>query len=363
MGSRLDNPRKTRIKNNQVVHIWIIALIMDLCIVIFNSHYIDISGWFPWSYDVETAQGISLFVLTFIFTIPILYASIVFGLKGTILSWLVFLVAALPRTALTARGLEGWMPFSLYALVVLLLGLLISLARSATRKEKDLLQQSSPKRWQSVSRILKAQESERKRIARELHNDTIQDLLVIVNHLHALELGIHGDLPRETIDHVEGVEKEILHVIDNMRRMSHGLRTSVLDNLALVPALKWLAESMTSDTVIAVSVKVIGRERKIKEEAEALVFRIVQEALSNVKKHSGATQAEIVLNFTTRDFRLSVSDNGKGFVLPETEYEDNHTGELGLDIIRQRVKLLGGKLSIQSAPGKGTTISIETGMV
>jgi two-component system, NarL family, sensor histidine kinase DegS len=363
LNTAVNSKNKSPGKNHQALHIWIIALLLDLAIVIFNSNFIDISGWFPWSYNVTTAHGVSLFVLTFIFAIPIVYASIAFSLKGTILSWLIFLVASLPRTVMEAQDLGGWLRFGLFATVVLLLGLLISLAKGATRKEQALLQQSAPRRWLSVSRILKAQETERKRIARELHDDTIQDLLVIVNHLHALEAGDMADLPRETRVQVEKVENEMLRVIDNMRKMSHGLGTSVLDNTGLVPAVKWLADSMTQATGINVKVTVNGKEHKLKPEAEILIFRIAQEALSNVKQHSRATRAELILDFAARDIRMTVKDNGCGFVLPEHAESNAAGGQMGLDIMKQRAKLLGGRLTIQSELGRGTTVTVETGLV
>lgn len=363
MKDSANTPRKFTVNVQKNVHMWIIAIIMDFLIVLFNANFIDITGWFPWSGDIVAAHGADLLVLSFIFIIPIIYASIVYGLRGTLLTWFIFLVAVLPRMIMETQRWEDALRFALYALVALLLGLLITLARSASKQEKALKKELSPKRWNSISRILRVQETERKRIARELHDDTIQDLLVIVNHLHALEAGVHGDIPHETRDRVEKVENEILHVIDSMRKMSHGLGTSVLDNTGLVPAVKWLAESMTQETGINVVVEVNGKEHKLKSEVEVLIFRIVQEALSNVKRHSKATRAEITLDFAAKDTKLTVRDNGCGFALPENIEGNVAAGQMGLDIMKQRAKLLGGKLIIQSEPGKGTVLSIETGLL
>ncbi|MBN1689544.1 MAG: hypothetical protein JW901_00815, partial [Dehalococcoidia bacterium] len=136
------------------IHIWIIAFIMDLFIVLFNANFIDITGWFPWSDDIVAAHGAALLVLSFIFVIPIIYASIVYGLRGTLLTWLIFLVAVLPRTISEVVNLEDGLRFGLFALVALLLGLLISLARSAAMQEKALIKELSPKRWNSIARML-----------------------------------------------------------------------------------------------------------------------------------------------------------------------------------------------------------------
>lgn len=345
---------------SKLPHFWIIVIILDLFIVIYNANFIDISGWFPWSADVMQAQGVSLFVLTFIFLLPIVYASLIYGLRGAVLTWITFMAGTLPRTIAQLGTLEEWMGFAMFALVALLMGCLISLARSSYARQKALMRQIAPRRWNSVARIVKAQESERKRIARELHNDSLQDLLVVVNHMHAVESGKYGELPPKARAQVERVETEVLCVIDALRKMSHGLNVSVLDNTGLVPAVKWQAESIAQETGIKLVVTVKGKEHKLKSEAEIMIFRIAQEALSNIRQHAHARNAEVTLDFTAIPFRMTIRDDGCGFNVREDELGGEEDSELGLDIIRQRTKLLGGKLSIRSAPGKGTEIILET---
>ena len=348
-----------RISLRQLPHFWIIAIIMDVFIVIYNANFIDISGWFPWSANVTEAHGVSLFVLTFIFLVPIIYASIIYGLRGTILTWITFLAATLPRTIADVHTLEGWLRFALFALVALLLGGLISLSRSARAQERALMEQVSSRRWNSVARIVRTQENERKRIARELHNNSLQDLLVIVNHIHAIESGKYGEIPQKSRSQLERIENEVLRVIDRLRKISHGLNVSVLDNTGLLPALNWLCDNVMQETGIKLSVSLVGKEHKLKSEAEVMLFRIVQEALNNIRQHSGADRAEIVLDFSLPEFRLTISDNGCGFDLREGQQAEAEDSRMGLDIIRQRTKLMGGKLNICSAPGKGTSINIE----
>lgn len=349
-------------KSHNWSHFVFIVLIFDFFILIYNSNFIDISGWFPWTEDIESAQGIFLFVLSFIFMIPICYASAIYGLRGTILTWVTFLASVLPRTISQIRNLEDAVRFALFAVVAFLLGALISLARSAERQEKAIMEELAPRRWNSVARILKAQEDERERIARELHDDSIQDLLVVANHIHAVATGIYGDPPQETREQLERIENEILQVIDDVRRMSHGLKTSVLDNTGIVPALKWVADTVSQETGIRVTVVVQGKEHRLKPEAEIMIFRIAQEALSNIRQHSRATEAMITLDFIDENFKMTVQDNGCGFVLPENIYSKTSSDHLGLDIMKQRAKLLGGKISIRSSPGEGTRITVETSM-
>ncbi|MDD5311411.1 MAG: sensor histidine kinase [Dehalococcoidia bacterium] len=346
-------------RTNVVPHFWVLVIMLDFFILLYNSSFIDITGWFPWGKELMAAQGVTLFVLNFIFLIPIVYASIVFGLRGTLLTWLTFLAGVLPRTLSEVHTMEEALRFALFAVLALFMGLLISLTRNWTLRERAMQKEMAPRRWHSVSKILKAQENERKRIARELHDDTIQDLLVIVNHVHAIESGIHGELSQDVKNQVERIENEMLRVIDSVRKMSRDLRSSVLDNTGLVPALKWLAESLSQESRIKVNVTVNGKEHKIRREAEMLIFRIAQEAISNIRQHSQATEAEITLDFAADDFRMTVHDNGGGFCLPENIGSESATGQLGLDIMKQRTKLLGGRLDIQSELGQGTTITLE----
>ena len=343
-------------------HFWIIAILLDFLIVLFNSTFIDISSWFPWSQEIMAASGVTLLVFNFLFIIPIVYASIVFGLRGTIFTWLIFLIGILPRSITETQNLGEAVGYGLFALTSLLLGLLVSFSLHWARQAREMKKRNIPRRWSSVGRILKAQEGERERIAQELHDSTIQDLLVLVNHVHAIETGSHGDISPEVKRKIEQLENEMLHVIDNVRRMSHGLRSSVLDNTGLIPAIRWLAESISQESNIKVQVIVHGKEHKIRPEAETLIFRITQEALSNVREHSGATEASISLDFDARDFKLTIRDNGTGFTVPDEIYKETSTStssQLGLDIIKQRTRLLGGKLTLLSEPGRGTTIIVE----
>ncbi len=108
-GSKISRKLATNVQRN--IHIWIISIILDFFIVLYNANFIDITGWFPWSQDIVTAHGAALLVLSFIFVIPIIYASIVYGLRGTLLTWFVFMVAVLPRTILETRSLEDALGF------------------------------------------------------------------------------------------------------------------------------------------------------------------------------------------------------------------------------------------------------------
>ena len=144
-----------------------------------------------------------------------------------------------------------------------------------------------------------------------------------------------------------------------MRRLCYELRPDVLDNLGLIPALEWLTSELRNDRKIRGRIEVIGNERRLSGETELALFRIAQEALNNVKRHSQATEAVVKVQFTRKKFRMSVADNGKGFDLPESPDDFAQRGKLGLIGIKERVRLLNGTLSVVSHKGKGTTLSVE----
>ncbi|MCX5994851.1 MAG: ATP-binding protein, partial [Chloroflexi bacterium] len=127
--------------------------------------------------------------------------------------------------------------------------------------------------------------------------------------------------------------------------------------LGLLPALEWLASQVPSG--VSVEVKAYGTERRLPAEVELVLFRIAQEALSNVRRHSQATKAEVKVEFEDKKTMITVKDNGKGFALPETMGDLVKAGRLGLAGMQERIQLLNGSLKIESEPGRGTTVTVE----
>jgi signal transduction histidine kinase len=123
--------------------------------------------------------------------------------------------------------------------------------------------------------------------------------------------------------------------------------------------LEWLASDVAEYSDIATKVNVLGTERRLPEEVELVLFRITQEALRNVWRHAQATQAEVTIEFDRGKVRITVSDNGKGFNLPNTIGDFVRDGKLGLAGMQERARLVNGTLTMQSEPGKGTSIVVE----
>ena len=209
-----------------------------------------------------------------------------------------------------------------------------------------------------LSQIGKAQEEERKRISRELHDETIQALVVLSRQLDALASSPKGMSKGNSLL-LEELRQQTNDIMEGVRRLSQDLRPPTLDRLGLVPALEWLASDVAEYSGIATKINVLGTERRLPEEVELVLFRISQEALRNVWRHSQATSAEIRVEFNEDKTRLTVSDNGKGFDPPSSVGDLARDGKLGLAGMEERAQLLGGSMTLKSEPGKGTTVTTE----
>jgi len=208
-----------------------------------------------------------------------------------------------------------------------------------------------------LGQIVRVQEEERKRIARELHDDTAQELVALSRQLDSLTSA--GHLSAKDISSLEELRQQVDRVLDGVRRFSQDLRPSVLDDLGLLPALEWLTSDLIQHFGIEIAMGILGSSRRFPPETELILFRIAQEALRNVWKHSEASRAWVTVEFGDDKTVLTITDNGKGFELPERVEDLASAGKLGLAGMQERVQLIGGKLTLQSEPGKGTTVAVE----
>jgi signal transduction histidine kinase len=213
-------------------------------------------------------------------------------------------------------------------------------------------------RGELLRKVLSAQEEERKRIARELHDETTQALAGLVMRLEAAT-----SAPDESTGKIKGmladIKKLAVRTIDNLHKLIFDLRPSVLDDLGLISALRWYAENRLGEQGIKTRVEVTGEEVKLPPEMETAVFRIVQEAIINILRHAEAHN--VVLGVEYQDFRLcvEVEDDGKGFDLAVVRRQADEARGLGLLGMEERAILLGGSFRIESQPGYGTHLTIE----
>ena len=230
-------------------------------------------------------------------------------------------------------------------------GLFQHICRDVTREK--LLQENLHLYARQITRT---QEEERKRIARELHDDSIQALSVLSRRVDDLVAGSRdgGDTPRR----LEGVRKEVDGILARMRRFTQDLRPPTLDYLGLLPALRELVSQLELQGGVRSEIHITGVERHFAPEDELLVYRIVQEALTNVWRHSGASRVQVDITFNDRKTTVEISDDGKGFEMEE-DMRFVQAGKIGLAGMQERADLLGGRLTIHSRPGRGTKVGLQ----
>jgi signal transduction histidine kinase len=209
-----------------------------------------------------------------------------------------------------------------------------------------------------VRQITRTQEDERKRIARELHDDTAQALAVLSRRLDTISMDPER-LPESVIQRLEEMRELTHSTLQGVRRFSQDLRPSTIDDLGLLPTLEGLTTDLIEKGRIKAELKVLGDKRRLSPEIELNLFRITQEALRNVAKHSGASRAVITVAFSADKVRITVEDNGRGFKQPDRTDELAATGKLGLIGMHERAQLLEGTLMVQSEPGKGTAVTVD----
>jgi signal transduction histidine kinase len=207
-------------------------------------------------------------------------------------------------------------------------------------------------------RITQAQESERKRIARELHDDTIQSLIALSRRLEGLVV-FEDQLSEDAALRIRDLLQQTDEMIHRVRQFSKNLRPSLLDDLGLLPTLEELTEDMKRQAGLQAEFHVQGERRRLSSEVELTLFRIVQEALSNVRRHARATKVETTVELTNSMARVTIQDNGIGFK-PPTQASDLRADDgLGLIGMHERARLLSGDLVIESEPGGGTRVIAE----
>lgn len=213
-----------------------------------------------------------------------------------------------------------------------------------------------------LQEITRAQEEERKRIARELHDSTAQNLIAVLHKLENLLNDASMIWEGQTKD-LWSIYSRIKDILQEVRRFSRDLRPSILDDLGLLPALEWLLEQFKTEYGLGTKLYVIEKERRLSPEMELLLFRIVQESLMNIIKHARASRAEVEVRFEEKRVQVMIKDNGAGFIPPDNIGGLLQSGKLGLAGMQERAQLLGGNLHIYSEPGKGTQITVEVPLI
>jgi two-component system sensor histidine kinase UhpB len=208
----------------------------------------------------------------------------------------------------------------------------------------------APARRRSGRLALRAQEEERKRLARDLHDEVNQALTAILLRLQAVSQGA----PDDVADELAEVRRLVNQAMDELLRLARQLRPTALDDHGLYSAIEGQVKRFSSQTGITADLHTGGDPAELDPDREIAVFRIAQEALANVARHAGASSVEVgVERFGSHGIALTVRDDGRGF---EPERASNG---LGLNGMAERARLVGGELEIDSRPGAGTALSLK----
>lgn len=202
------------------------------------------------------------------------------------------------------------------------------------------------------SLALNAQEEERRRLARELHDDTAQSLASLLVRLRVLE---RSEDPRLLRGRLHEFREVLARSLDDVRRMALDLRPASLDDLGLVPALESHTREVQNRADLRVRFSARGLDSRLPAHLELVVYRVVQEALSNILKHAAARNVTVTLDRQGQTLHVQVQDDGRGFDVPAA-LASKERG-LGLFGMQERAALTGGKVSVESTPGSGTTVS------
>jgi signal transduction histidine kinase len=203
----------------------------------------------------------------------------------------------------------------------------------------------------ALRRVVEAQEEERRRLARELHDETGQALASILLGLKTLE---EASDVTELRERVAALRSRVVETLQDVRRLAVELRPAALDDFGLEPALERLASGFAEQTGLKVELESRLHDERLPQEVETVLYRIVQEALTNVVKHADAGRVSIVVTRRSGSVGAIVEDDGRGF-----DSEQDANGGIGLIGMRERVALLDGSLTIESGNGKGTTLVVE----
>ncbi len=337
-----------------------LSLTIAMLSVAILLHYGD---WLPLLSAVADHSPVGLAVRQsverILFLVPVVYATFVFGGRGGVATGAVAFAVLFPRAVMGSDHTDH--ALTEMAGIMVAGGLLVLAVTQQIRKTETQERVRDGLRY-FVRQVLTSQEDERKRIAMELHDDTAQALLLSCQRLDRLVADENFRLPSEVSAELQDMRAETVRTLNDLRRLTQHLRPRVFDDHGLIPALEWLADSLLDQYGIGSRVQVVGALPELSPETELLLFRIAQEALRNVGRHSGATDAVVSLRGQRGRITMTVADNGRGFRLTGSlsELSDlGKRGKLGLLGMDERARLVGGALDIRTMPRRGTTITVE----
>jgi len=235
----------------------------------------------------------------------------------------------------------------------------VSFIRKANEEHQALFFESNimrEKLSQQTRQIILAQEDLRKEISRELHDEVVQMLIGI--NVELSTLGGKATMDAQTMKKIIHTQRLVEKSVIEVHRFARELRPTVLDDLGLIPALHAYCKSLAERKKIKIQMTAFGGVEALGDDERTVLFRVAQEALTNVTRHARATQVKMSISKILGAIRMEIGDNGRSFLVEKAVLAQNHK-RLGLVGMKERVEMVGGQLTIESARGKGTTVRVE----
>lgn len=226
------------------------------------------------------------------------------------------------------------------------------------KQAEEQLKDSHERLRRLSSHLESVREEEKKKIARDLHDETSQLLASLNAHLQAA----FETLPVEahkTQTLIKRSQELSLQILDELHKLIYDLRPALLDELGLLPAISSLADSHLREAGIKFNLKTSGQVSRLSPDLEITLFRVIQETFTNIVKHARASRVQINMDFRKAKLKITIKDNGRGFDVNEVNLSKTRPRGLGLLNMEERIKLVDGSWLIHSAPGSGTQITIE----
>jgi two-component system sensor histidine kinase DegS len=348
--------RQDSLYNN--LYFWLTLFLVFVIAAIYYFNLLVMDDRWYWFWRLEVIEFNSD-IHGCLFYIPFIIAAVLLGFRGIFIIWLTAMILMMPIIINFTPDVQSIFNNVLFMTAPVLIIGYISLQIRWRERERSVITEREKEKQYYLSRILKAQDDERKRIAQELHDDTTQILLVVATRAQSIISDDHFQSGSEPANQLEWIRDTILHLSEDIRRISLELRPSILEDMEFVPAIESLVDSLEQNYGIETRFEVFGEVHELSQEAQISIIRVVQEALNNIRRHSRASRAAIQLNFNRKNVRLTITDNGQGFTETDTVRLPTDTRKLGIIGMRERIVSLGGTFEIDSSPGGGTTIAIS----
>jgi two-component system sensor histidine kinase UhpB len=207
-----------------------------------------------------------------------------------------------------------------------------------------------------IAALSTAQEAERGRLARELHDEVVQQLIALGHSVDRVQRLLERGDTTLAVERLQTMRGSMMALVGELRTVIGDLRPPALEELGLLPAVELLLQR-SGEGAPEVSLLVQGEERRLAPQSELALFRIIQEAWSNIRRHARATHAEVTFRYAAADLVVTIADDGVGFAPPNDH--DMPEGHWGVRGMRERAELTGGQLTVTSAPGAGARLTVQ----